>query len=239
MVTFFKGTPVKILHAKKSQRLEGTFCASTAAKAIDKRVLLQTPVAQKNFINVLRVETPFLGFIYTKKDPLLQLHAGSLQELHGIARIDENPETMGNSCCSVESQEPGTDYALKEFMKRAESQGIAIKVALQNGSDLNCTLSLDTVTRSLTIRSEDKMRMVPLNTIKNVLATPQQLARVDIQKDLTNDPLAVGLHLCKMESCIPLRMENEADKHNLVEMLKSFGIPPQKQKKADPNRPSN
>ncbi|KAL8270389.1 hypothetical protein Esti_005684 [Eimeria stiedai] len=132
---------------------------------------------------------------------------------------------------SIGGRQRGTDFALKEFMKRAESQGVAIKVVLQDGSDLSCTLFLDTIGRSLTIRSDDKMRMVPLNTIKNVLATPQQLQRVDTQKDLANDPLAVGLHLCKMESCIPLRMENEADKHNLVEMLKHFGIPPQKQKK--------
>lgn len=140
---------------------------------------------------------------------------------------------MGNACCSVESQEPGTESALKNFMKRAESQGLPIRVVLQDGNDLSCTLVLDMNTHSFVIRSGEKKRVVPFNTIKNVLATPQQLARVDTRRDLTSDPVAVGLHLYKAESCIPLRMETEDDKYNLVETLKLFGIPPPKSKKPE------
>ncbi|OEH78963.1 IMC sub-compartment protein ISP1 [Cyclospora cayetanensis] len=132
----------------------------------------------------------------------------------------------------------GSDIALKEFMKRAETQGLTIQVVLQNGSNMNCILVLDINSRSLVIRNGEKMRVVPFNTIKNVLATPQQLARVDTQQDITNDPYAVGLHLYKTESCIPMRMESNEDKQNLIEMLKSFGIPPQKSKKIEGNQPA-
>ncbi|CDJ42163.1 hypothetical protein, conserved [Eimeria necatrix] len=81
--------------------------------------------------------------------------------------------------------------------------------------------------------AQEKSRWVPFNTVKNILTTPQQLARVETQGDFAQEPLAVGLHISKTESCIPLLLENEADKCNFVEMLKSFGIHPHKSKKSE------
>lgn len=140
---------------------------------------------------------------------------------------------MGNSCCSVERQDTDGEAALKEFMKRAESQGLPIRVILQDGSDLNCTLMLDLNTRSLVIRNGAKMRVVAFSNVKNVLTTPQQLARVETQGDITKDPVAVALHLSTADSCIPLRMDTEEDKLHFVETLKRFGIPPQKSSKPE------
>ena len=50
---------------------------------------------------------------------------------------------------------------------------------------------------------------------------------------------AVGIHIYKSESCIPMLMETEADKHNFVEMVKAFGIPPPKSKKPEASGPAS
>lgn len=102
-----------------------------------------------------------------------------------------------------------------------------------------CTLSVEMSTNSLVICYGEKKRKVPFNSIRNVLATPQQLARVETRHNLANEPLAVGIHIYKSESCIPMLMETEADKHNFVEMMKAFGIPPPKSKKPEASGPAS
>ncbi|PFH32010.1 hypothetical protein BESB_019510 [Besnoitia besnoiti] len=132
---------------------------------------------------------------------------------------------MGNACCSVEKFEPGSDAAVRDFLSRA-AQGVTMAVVLQDGSDLACKMFIDTVEQKITIKCEEKARIITFSGIKNLLSTPTQLKRVETKANLTTETSVVGVHLFKTESCIPIKLTSAEEKVNFLAAMKTFGVPP-------------
>ncbi|PHJ20140.1 imc sub-compartment protein isp1 [Cystoisospora suis] len=97
---------------------------------------------------------------------------------------------------------------------------------MPDGTDLHCVMIIDTVEQKITIKCEEKARIIAFSGIKNLLSTPAQLKRVETKANLTEEKSVIGVHLFKTESCIPIKLSSPEEKVNFIAAMKTFGVPP-------------
>ncbi|EPR59828.1 putative IMC sub-compartment protein ISP1 [Toxoplasma gondii TgCatPRC2] len=96
---------------------------------------------------------------------------------------------------------------------------------------------IDTIEQKITIKCEEKARIISFSGIKNILSTPTQLKRVETKADLSSETSVVGVHLLKSESCIPIKLASADEKTNFIAAMKTFGVPPPRSEQRKSSRP--
>lgn len=118
---------------------------------------------------------------------------------------------------------------LEEFSGRLLG-GVAVIVLLQDGTHLLCDLSLSPTTRTLSIRCNEKLRILNVSDIQNLLYGKKELRKVETKADIKNDLCCVALHLVGTGNCIPLHFETQHETMMFVDLVQrvklTTGTPP-------------
>eukprot|EP00922_Rhytidocystis_sp_ex-Travisia-forbesii_P070907 GHVS01105841.1.p1 GENE.GHVS01105841.1~~GHVS01105841.1.p1 ORF type:complete len:731 (+),score=107.57 GHVS01105841.1:437-2629(+) len=85
--------------------------------------------------------------------------------------------------------------------------GVGIIVLLQDGTRLLCQLTLSMTKRTLSIRCNEKVRILNVSDIQNLLYGRRELRKVETKANIKNDKCCVALHLVGSGNCIPLHFE--------------------------------
>ncbi|KAF8822570.1 IMC sub-compartment protein ISP1 [Cardiosporidium cionae] len=98
-------------------------------------------------------------------------------------------------------------------------KGIGILVLLQDGTKLPCILCLNLTERAISISCDDKVRVIPISDIRQLLETKEQLWRVETKANLIEDPKCIALHLAESGNCIPIRFDSDGEKQNFASII--------------------
>eukprot|EP00922_Rhytidocystis_sp_ex-Travisia-forbesii_P070908 GHVS01105842.1.p1 GENE.GHVS01105842.1~~GHVS01105842.1.p1 ORF type:complete len:799 (+),score=85.68 GHVS01105842.1:421-2817(+) len=102
--------------------------------------------------------------------------------------------------------------------------GIGIVVLLQDGTRLLCQLTLSVTRRTLSIRCNEKVRILNVSDIQNLLYGRRELRKVETKANIKNDNCCVALHLVGSGNCIPLHFETQQRAMMFVDIIQHLKL---------------
>eukprot|EP00922_Rhytidocystis_sp_ex-Travisia-forbesii_P070904 GHVS01105837.1.p1 GENE.GHVS01105837.1~~GHVS01105837.1.p1 ORF type:complete len:825 (+),score=94.22 GHVS01105837.1:415-2889(+) len=102
--------------------------------------------------------------------------------------------------------------------------GIGIVVLLQDGTRLLCQLTLIMSRRALAIRCNEKVRIINVSDIQNLLYGRRELRKVETDANIKNDSCCVALHLVDSGNCIPLHFETQQRAMMFVDIIQHLKL---------------